>query len=154
LSATVHATAVLFGAAGVLIRGPSGAGKSSLAWRLIRRGAILVADDRVHLSACNGRLLATAPEALAGKLELRGGGILRVPFERSAVIKLVVDVVPEADLERLPEACDLSVEVLGVELARQAAPGASIRALILIGAALARTAEGDAVLRSAPVWGR
>ena len=137
MSEAVHATAVLVGASGVLIRGPSGTGKSSLAWLLIDQGAILVADDRVHVSACHGRLIATAPERLAGKLELRGRGILRMPFEQSVVLRLVVDVVAEADLERLPSPADLRVEMLGIELARQSVPGASSRALTLIGAALA-----------------
>ena len=59
MSETVHATAVLVGADGVLIRGESGAGKSALALALIERGARLIADDRLMLSACHGRLVAT-----------------------------------------------------------------------------------------------
>jgi HPr kinase/phosphorylase len=137
LSETVHATVVLVGASGVLIRGPSGAGKSSLAWLLIDQGAILVADDRVHLSACHGRLVGTVPGRLAGRLELRGRGILHMPFERSVLLRLAVDLVADADLERLPNVGELRAQILGIELARQSVPGASHRALTLIGAALA-----------------
>src|SRR4029077_15340497 len=83
--ATVHASAVLVGPRAVLIRGPSGSGKSRLALELIemaRTGSLpfarLVADDRVHLEAAHGRLLARPAEALAGLIEVRGGGLLRL----------------------------------------------------------------------------
>ena len=76
MSETVHATAVLVGADGVLIRGESGSGKSALALALIERGARLIADDRLTLSGCHGRIVATAPGATAGLIELRGRGIV------------------------------------------------------------------------------
>ena len=47
---TVHATAVLVGADGVLIRGASGSGKSALALALIERGARL---DRRRPRSCS-----------------------------------------------------------------------------------------------------
>jgi serine kinase of HPr protein (carbohydrate metabolism regulator) len=136
MSETLHGTAVLAGSNGVLIRGASGAGKSRLAFALIERGARLVADDRVHVSACHGRLVATGPDAIAGRLELRGRGIIAVPHEQSAVIRLVVDLVEEAELERLPEAAELSATLLGVALPRQPVPAASGDALMLVQAAL------------------
>jgi serine kinase of HPr protein (carbohydrate metabolism regulator) len=136
MSETVHATAVLVGAHGVLIRGPSGAGKSTLAVTLIERGARLVADDRVHLSACHGRLIATGPGAIAGRMELRAHGLMRLPAERSAVIRLVVDLVDAAGLERLPGNDQMSVAILGVTLPRQPAPAASDRSPALVSAAL------------------
>ncbi len=103
-SATVHASAVLVGARAVLIRGPSASGKSRLALELLEaartgvlRFARLVADDRVHLEAVGGRLLARPPEALAGLIEVRGVGLLRVAHEPRAVIGLVVDLdAPDA----------------------------------------------------------
>ena len=77
MSETVHATAVLVGADGVLIRGASGAGKSALALALIERGARLVADDR---AACSPPATAAssrrAPAAIAGRIELRGRGVI------------------------------------------------------------------------------
>ncbi len=118
--ATVHASAVLVGARGVLIRGPSGAGKSRLAWELIeaaRGGAVafarLVGDDRVHLQAAGGRLLVRPAEALAGLIELRGVGILRRDHEACAVVGLVVDLAA-ADAGRLPERDQSVVEGLSI----------------------------------------
>jgi serine kinase of HPr protein (carbohydrate metabolism regulator) len=136
MSETVHATALLVGRHGVLIRGASGAGKSMLALRLIEAGGRLVADDRVHLSACHGRVIATAPAPISGMIELSGHGILRVPHERSAVIRLVVDWVAEEALDRLPEAAELRVDILGASLPRQPVAGDSERALVLVQAAL------------------
>ena len=73
----VHGTCIAIDGAGVLLRGPSGCGKSDLALRLIDGGAVLVADDRVSLEARAGDLVASAPDALAGLLEVRGVGIER-----------------------------------------------------------------------------
>jgi HPr kinase/phosphorylase len=154
MSETVHATALSWGRAGLLIRGASGAGKSSLALALIGRGARLVADDRVHLSACHGRLIATAPSAVAGSIELRGRGILPVPHERSAIVRLVVDIVAAEELERMPDEPHLRSEILGLGLPRQAVTGVAERAIPLIEAALGGFApHGDMGLRSPRVWG-
>src|SRR5438105_3331163 len=94
-SATVHASAVLAGARAILIRGPAGAGKSRLALALIGAAecgliafARLVGDDRLQLAAAHGRLLARAPPALAGLIEVRGLGLRRLEHEPVAVIGL------------------------------------------------------------------
>jgi HPr kinase/phosphorylase len=117
---TIHASAVLVGPRAVLIRGPSGAGKSRLALELIetapRRGlcfARLVGDDRVHLTAVNGRLLVRPAETLAGLIELRGVGIRRLDHEPCAVVGLVVDLAA-ADAERLPERQTIEIEGVAV----------------------------------------
>jgi serine kinase of HPr protein (carbohydrate metabolism regulator) len=136
MSETVHATAVLAGADGVLIRGESGSGKSALALELIRRGARLVADDRLTLSCCHGRIVATAPRATAGLIELRGRGLLSLPHEESAVIRLIADIVDAEGLERMPEAPQLTATLLGIALPRQPVPTATDRAATLIDAAL------------------
>jgi serine kinase of HPr protein (carbohydrate metabolism regulator) len=129
----VHASCVVVGEAGILIRGPSGSGKSTLARELIfeaeRRGrfARLVADDRVRLAGRNGRPLASVPPAIAGKLEARGLGVLTVPYEKSAILRLVIDCLLE-DPVRLPERGDRLAMVCGVVLPRMAArvaPGLS-----------------------------
>jgi HPr kinase/phosphorylase len=137
MSQAVHATAVLVGAEGVLIRGESGAGKSLLGLALIERGARLIADDRLMLSACHGRLIATAPAAIAGRIELRGRGVITKPHEQGGVIRLVADIVEEEGLERMPEPYDLSTALLGITLPRQPVPGAPDHAVRLIEAALA-----------------
>ena len=100
IPATIHATAVALEGAAVLLLGPSGAGKSDLALRLIDRGWQLVADDRVVLAAVSGRLLASAPPALAGLLEVRGLGI--VPETTApAPVALAIDLAARPD--RLPD---------------------------------------------------
>ncbi|MCC0030211.1 MAG: HPr kinase/phosphorylase [Brucellaceae bacterium] len=97
-SENIHATALVCGDTGLLLRGPSGSGKSALALRLIghmrRAGqfAALVADDRVLLRADGGRLVASAPEPIRGLAELRGYGIVSVPTVSQAVIDIVADL--------------------------------------------------------------
>ena len=87
---------------GVLLRGPPGAGKSDLALRLIDRGARLVADDRVEIALRRGRLIARAPAALAGLIEVRGIGVVPIPRRASAAIVLVVDLVKPERVDRMP----------------------------------------------------
>ena len=109
----IHASCVLlgdagkaFGApadAGVLLLGESGKGKSDLALRLIERGAKLVADDRCDLSARDGALYARAPNALAGLIEVRGAGIIALPFAAEARIALAVEMMDEGYVPRMPQ---------------------------------------------------
>lgn len=99
----VHGTTVALEGEGVLLRGPSGSGKSDLALRLIDAGARLVADDQTELSRTPNGLMARSPASIAGKLEVRGVGILRAPAVPSAPVRLVVDLVPADRVERLPE---------------------------------------------------
>jgi HPr kinase/phosphorylase len=108
----VHATAIAIDGRAVLLRGPSGAGKSDLALRLIDAGARLVADDQVELRRAGGRVLVRAPAALAGLVEVRGVGILRLEPLREAALAMCVDLVPSAEVERLPEIC--CEDVLGL----------------------------------------
>ena len=114
----IHATCVAIGGAGILLRGPSGAGKSDLALRLISQSvsdlgtgtgllgslsARLVADDQVIVCNCDGKLQARPPAAIAGKLEVRGVGIVQLPYLPEIAIALVVDLVPITSIVRLPE---------------------------------------------------
>jgi serine kinase of HPr protein (carbohydrate metabolism regulator) len=108
----IHATTVEIGGVGVLLRGPSGSGKSDLALRLLDAGARLVADDRTFLRREGGRVVASAPATIAGRLEVRGIGIMTVPAVDAAVVGLVVDLVA-GPVERLPELC--SVRLLEVD---------------------------------------
>lgn len=100
----VHASCVEIAGAGVLLRGPSGSGKSDLALRLIEGGARLVADDRTDLIVEEGRLMARSPATIAGRMEVRGLGIIDVPCRASVTVALVVDLVTPDSVERLPEA--------------------------------------------------
>jgi serine kinase of HPr protein (carbohydrate metabolism regulator) len=97
---TIHATCILCRGAGVLLAGRSGRGKSDLALRLIDRGARLVSDDYTLLAVQGGRLVGTAPPAIAGRMEVRGVGILPFATVESAIIALFVDL--DIEPERLP----------------------------------------------------
>lgn len=84
----------------MLILGPSGSGKSDLLLRLLGRGWELVADDQVVVEG----LLARAPAALRGMLEVRGLGIFEgLESAAQARLALVVELAGgPADLARLP----------------------------------------------------
>src|SRR4051794_29394149 len=145
---TVHASAVLVGARAVLIRGPAGAGKSRLALGLIAAAQTrllpftrLVADDRVELQACNGRLLARAPSALAGLIEARGLGIRRVAHEPVAVVGIVVDLAA-ADAQRLPGPSERQTVIDGIPLPRLAV-ASGIDPMPLVMALLGTTESKD-----------
>lgn len=114
----IHATLVSFQNKGILLRGKSGSGKSDLALRLITmHGATLVADDRVDLCVQNNTLLGSAPQEIAGKIEIRGVGIAKLPFLTQSEIYLCVDLVDSIhDIERLP--CPEKVELQGVIIDR------------------------------------
>jgi len=112
---TVHGATVSVDGDGVLLRGPSGCGKSDLALRLIDGGGVLIADDRCILAAENGRVVARAPAAIRGRLEIRGLGIVSVPVLERAALALVVDLAG-GPIERLP---DLEyVELFGIRVRR------------------------------------
>ncbi len=124
----IHATCLVVGTKGLLIRGPSGSGKSALAIELMRHAqlkghfAALVADDRVFISEENGRLVATCPESIRGKAELRGFGVIDLPSLCTAVIHLVLDLEPREQIERLAEERSLTCELCSVKLQHQPVP--------------------------------
>jgi HPr kinase/phosphorylase len=116
----IHATCVEVAGAGVLLLGASGTGKSDLALRLIDQGARLVADDRTDLLRREGELYASAPETIAGRIEVRGLGILAVPAVAEARVRLAIELVEPALVERLPDRrqCDflgVSVPLLALD---------------------------------------
>lgn len=110
----IHATCIAISGVGVVIRGPSGAGKSDLALRLIDGGAELVSDDYCNVTVDGGRLLVTPPANIAGRIEVRGFGIVTLPFRSCATVGLVVDLMQEADIERMPEGQTCVVEGIAV----------------------------------------
>lgn len=84
------ATCVAIGTRAMLIEGPPGSGKSSLALALIDRGAVLVGDDGVTLTARGGRIYASPPPNIAGLLEVRNLGLLEFPALADVPVALVV----------------------------------------------------------------
>lgn len=88
-------TGVAIGGRALLIEGPPGIGKTALALCLIDRGAVLIGDDGVALSARGRQLFAAPPRAAYGKLELRNVGIIDLPVSE-APIALIVQLCNEA----------------------------------------------------------
>jgi HPr kinase/phosphorylase len=121
-SVSVHASGVVVGESGIVIRGISGAGKSSLALALLDAAAqaglfgALIGDDRLLLSASHGRLIARGHPAIHGKIERRGVGILEISAEPAAVVRLVVDILLSEQALRYPDAINPSVTLCGVDL--------------------------------------
>lgn len=126
----MQASAVAIGGRALLIEGPPGSGKSSLALALIDRGAGLIGDDAVTLHAEGGRLLASQPPNIAGLLEVRGVGLVRLELAPPAPVALIL-ALGGAYPDRLPQSplparsiAGLAVPVLGFEPGLAPAPRA------------------------------
>ena len=100
-SETVHASTVAMDGRAVLISGPSGSGKSDLTLRLLDRGFTLVSDDQTLVRRENDRLIASAPPTIAGKLEIRGIGIVDMEHVNDMPVALLVELT--SDIQRLPD---------------------------------------------------
>lgn len=148
---TLHATAVRLpvydapftpvqGGQGVavLLRGASGSGKSDLALRLIARfGAGLISDDQVLLRAPARQVLCEAPPEIAGMIEVRGLGLLRLEAAAPAPVALVVDLVAREAVPRLPEddhvvLCNIAVPCLKLHAFDASTPDKIIAALAVV----------------------
>lgn len=121
----MHGTCVALGGACALLRGRSGCGKSDLALRFLflhakslRHAASLVADDQVFLRSIANRLIASPPPSLAGKIEVRGIGIVQIAGSiPSAELRLLVDLDKYQEITRFPEGEQFE-QVLGFEIPR------------------------------------
>src|SRR5690242_9486725 len=98
---TIHSSTVASDGRAVLISGPSGSGKSDLALRLLDRGFTLVSDDQTIVKRDGDRLLAAAPPTIAGKLEIRGMGIVDMERTDNMPIALLIELT--SDIQRLPD---------------------------------------------------
>ena len=99
---------------GVLIRGESGMGKSEIALELIKRGHLLVADDRVDCYRIHNKIVGKAPELLREMLEIRGIGVINVSRMFG-----VSSVLPKAEINFLvnlePWKADQDYDRVGIE---------------------------------------
>ncbi len=125
MNPALHASALVVGERGILLRGAAGSGKSLLALTLIERVlrvgrfAALVADDRVWWEISHGRLVVRGAPAFAGICERRALGLVSVAHEREAVVRLLVDLAPRGVAPaRMPGREDLYDVVGGVKLPR------------------------------------
>lgn len=109
---TIHATAVAIDGRAVLITGPTGSGKSDLALRLIDRGAVLIADDYTEVRRQDAVLIAAPPATIAGRMEVRGIGIVSVPSLEQAPVALFIKL--GETVERMPERAHRTI--VGVEV--------------------------------------
>ena len=119
----VHGTCVALGRRGALLRGSPGSGKSDLALRFMAlpsEGVLLpslVADDQVFVEAnADGALMASPPASIAGKIEVRGLGIVEVPFLAEAQLVLICDLVGAQDVPRMPPEHAERTVIAGISL--------------------------------------
>lgn len=133
IRATIHATCIAIGEAGVLIEGPSGCGKSDLALRLIDRGAMLVSDDYTELEGTGDELTARAPATIAGQIEIRGLGIETVAHRSQVAVALAVAACAAPERMPLPgqhrRLCGHDVPLIALPLLEPSAPIKVERAL-------------------------
>jgi len=121
----IHGTAIALAGRAALIRGAPGSGKSDLALRclaqatsdLISGQALLVADDQVYAEVLDGKIQLGCPEPIRGLIEVRGVGIVAVPAQGSAMLELLVDLVPRHEVERLPDP-EAAAELFGIRIRR------------------------------------
>jgi HPr kinase/phosphorylase len=120
----IHGTCVAFGTYAALLRGTSGSGKSDLALRFLalapeaELAPMLVADDQVLVEARGDVLLASVPPTIAGKLEVRGVGIIELPYVEHAELVLAVDLVRAQDVPRMPPESWEQTMIAGRSVAR------------------------------------
>ena len=127
---------------GVLIRGESGMGKSEIALELIKRGHLLVADDRVDCYRIHNKIVGKAPELLREMLEIRGIGVINVSrmFGVSSVlpkaeINFQVNLEPwkaDQDYDRVGIEEKKHENVLGIDIPKIVVPVREGRSMAVI----------------------
>ncbi|WP_033919824.1 HPr kinase/phosphorylase [Sphingomonas sp. 37zxx] len=140
-SDTLHASCVAIDGHAVLIEGPSGSGKSDLTLRLIDRGAVLVSDDYTLLLRRDGVLHASPPQTIRGQIEVRGIGIVELPFTQEAPVAAVIMIDPRPD--RMPEPGS-SRRIVGIDVPQFALPALEASAPLKVEIALHQLLESRA----------
>jgi HPr kinase/phosphorylase len=132
----IHASCAARAGAGVLLLGPPGSGKSDLVLRLLGLGFSLVADDRVDIDEDG---VAHPPAALAGLLEIRGVGIVRLTHAPSARLALAVNLASAEP--RLPAPARHPALGLPMITIDPASPSAASRVALALDCALGQVRQ-------------
>ena len=129
---TMHGVFLQIYGKGVLLTGESGMGKSEIALELIKKGHLLVADDRVDCAVIHKQIIGQAPEILKQMLEIRGVGIINVSkmFGVASVLdKAMVDLnihieqwKPNKQYDRLGIEEKKYTDILGVQIPKLVIP--------------------------------
>lgn len=141
----LHGSCAALEGEGILFLAPPGGGKSDLLLRLLGQGWVLVADDQVMLEADQGLLRASPPQALAGRMEVFGLGLLAGLAWAPAALRCIARLVPQAELPRLPEpeawsAQGVTLPLLRLNGAAASAPDILRRALDVLAGRVTLTA--------------
>ena len=131
----LHGSCVSRDGDAVLLLGPPGSGKSDLVLRLLSRGFDLVADDQVDVADS----IASCPAELAGLLEVRGLGIVRLPYCSRSRLALIVELDGRADRMPLPyQHPQLHLPVVWIDASAASAPE---RVALALDCALGRVSQ-------------
>jgi serine kinase of HPr protein (carbohydrate metabolism regulator) len=134
---TVHASTVAIEGRAILITGPSGSGKSDLTLRLLDRGFVLVSDDQTIVKRDGDRLVASPPPTIAGKLEIRGIGVVEMDIVIDQPVALIVELTSE--IQRIPDdnrerpILGVSVPLVSIDAMAASAPSKVALALDRLG---------------------
>ena len=139
---TMHGVLTQIYGKGVLITGESGMGKSEIVLELIKKGHLLVADDRVDCYLIHKEVIGQAPEILREMLELRGIGIINVSkmFGVSSVLdKTKIDLnihlepwSPDKEYDRVGIEEKKYKDILGVSIPKLILPVKEGRSMAVV----------------------
>ncbi len=117
-----HCSVVEIAGTGVMIEGSPGSGKTSLAFGLLdaanarQIACHFIADDQAFLETVSGTLIARPVEQISGKAEVRGFGIVQVDHKCDTTIGLLVRMLDQKSIDRMPEPKTLNIQGIPVPL--------------------------------------